>query len=324
MSKKKKIAIIVISIILVLIIAAATVMIYLFFGKGKTEKTEIDRSNLKGVETDESIVAWMTYDENSTQQELITLAVKAYENACKLDQNCDYRRYDVDCSVTTMGTVRQYITQIKNGEEFYRGEVQIPDDEQEPIFKIILKALKDQTFFNGQYANMTEDKMVQIKTLEGISRSESGEISADLDKGTVEYKDKPYFNPAQEQKYTQTDFIIRVDTIKNVSITHDDEKGFYTLVFDIDVENKEAIAKPYENLSANVENAKYTAVHETIELWDSGYFRYFRSEDQWTGHVVVDVAAEIDYQTVFIYEEDKCNIDECFGIEKLREEIAKQ
>ena len=321
-SKKKKITIIVVvSVVAAILIAGAIVAIMIFGGKNKKTEISYDKSSLKGVETDESIVAWMTYDENSSQENLIKLAAKAYDNACKLDQNCEFRRYDVICGVTTVGTVMQYVTQIKNGEEFYRSELQIPDPDSPPIFKTILKS---QTYFLCQYATLSQEKMIEINTEKGITRYDDGTYEANLNEGTVEYKDKPYYNATQEQKYRQTDFVVEEDTIKNVSITHNDEEGYYTLVFDIDVDNEEAIAKPYENLSKSVDGAKYTSVHETVEIWDSGYFRSFCSYDQWSGKVMVDIDAVIDYQTYFIYDKEKCDINACYGIEKLREEIVKQ
>lgn len=313
----KKTALIVLISLIVTILAASTFMVGC---KKKKQDVNYENNDLKGIESDASIAEWMIYDENSTQEELKALVERVYKNACELDQKLEYRRTDVVCNVTTVGTMVQYVTTIKNGNEYVRLETQVPDGETPSLMKSILK---DQIYFKGDYADMQHEKAVEIETKKGVSY-EDGVISADLDSVNVSYVDKPYFNASQELKYTQTDFVITKDTIKDVSISHNDEEGFYIVELSVDVENEEAIAKPYANLSSNVKKAKYLSVREHIEIWDNGYFRAFYSLDNWKGTVVVSIEGDIDYRTYFVYDEAQCQIDGLFAIDKLREEIAKQ
>jgi hypothetical protein len=92
-----------------------------------------------------------------------------------------------------------------------------------------------------------------------------------------------------------TNFTFSRDTVleSSVNITHDDEFGFYTLQFSLNLDDTAArdLATDFPRKSlrtvAQSDDIEYSVYDMTIEVWDSGLIRKLNSEESWSGSITV-------------------------------------
>ncbi|HPD02573.1 MAG TPA: hypothetical protein PK245_04345, partial [Clostridia bacterium] len=53
------------------------------------------------------------------------------------------------------------------------------------------------------------------------------------------------------------------------------------------------------------DEAQYLSIVSTFEVWDNGYFKYFLSNDSWSGGVI---SGDLDFETYFYYDDESCDI----------------
>lgn len=265
---------------------------------------------------DGDITNWAIIPDDGDSQAMIELAVKLYENANELDKNISYRKLSTYGEITAGALCNRYIFNVKNQNEWYFSEAQYSDDAFANLFSPPFLTLKYGTLDYGKAVVMNCNKNISVD-------KESGNPCANLANVVVSEESLPVFHSSQDGKYQQTDFEIRLDTVKSARVSHNDEGGFYIVIIELDVNNEEAIAKPLANLRETVKDGKYTSCVEYIEIWDSGHYRYFNAVDHWTGKVVVTINATIDYKSYYSYDEEECDVSKYYGIENLKELINK-
>lgn len=317
----------IVAIIMILAIAATTL-----FACNRGNDFDSDKLNgsLDGsLETDidksESLASkdWMVLPDSDDQESLKILAENMYTNANRLMKNLSYRQQKVYADVTTdakFGLLsisvkpKQYNYTVMNGDELIYIECQQDGD---PLTA---------SYMSITYSNATLNKSI---TWNGgndctctVDDNGAYIYDADLSSGSMgEITEASLFAKEQEYVYYQTSFVINRNTVQNVVISHNDEGGYYTLDFDIDLSERSTYEEPVRGLEANVDDAKYESVHEHIEIWDSGYYKYFQSVDVWSGKKVVSLTATLDYRTYFSYYKKDCQIDDVFAIDEMRAKL---
>lgn len=295
------------------------------FDSDRLNGGNIDDSLETSIDKSESLSSkdWMVLPEGDDQEALKILVENMYSNANRLTKSLEYRQQKVYADVTTDAKIlgvslsvkpKQYNCTVKNGNEQFTIECQQDGNFLAPNYMTIT------------YANAELNKATSWKSSSDCVCTVDDDgvytYSADLSSGEdIEAAYMPIFANIQEGEYYQTSFIINRHTIKNVVITHDDENGFYSLDFDIDLSERSTYAEPIKGLEANVDDAKYEFVHEHIEIWDSGYYKYFQSVDVWSGKKVASLTATLDYRTYFSYYKKDCQIDEMFAYEEMKAKL---
>lgn len=100
--------------------------------------------------------------------------------------------------------------------------------------------------------------------------------------------------------YRLTDHDLTEETILEASVTYNEEEGYYTLKLKLDLEKApEKITLPNLKASSGMDNAAYTKLDQTIEIWDNGYPRYFLAEDTWKGMI----ESELVFSTTYYFDE---------------------
>ena len=131
----------------------------------------------------------------------------------------------------------------------------------------------------------------------------------------------PVFCSAQNGNYAQTDQVINKNTVKDASVEfiESDEGNFYKLTLTLDTDNPETTAISIENLrkGADDKNAAYYDMVETIEIWDNGYFKKFRSIDKWTAKNGL-ISSVIDYDTFFYYSEEFADTSKYYDFDDVK------
>lgn len=199
---------------------------------------------------------------------------------------------------------------LKNGEEYYYAEYSIPEGAGG---QLAAKFEKENTAFaTRSYVDLAKmnylysEKSYSPKFKEGTS-----EIQCDWsDKNRVGDKkwpveqEVPPFCDSQDKPYTQTDQVINEKTIKSAKIEYfkTDAGNYYSITADLDVENPDTTAISIVNLRKGAgSDARYVKMTETIEIWENGYYKRFRSVDGWEAGVM---KSELDYDTYFYYDEN--------------------
>ncbi len=321
-----------ITIVAIVMILAMTTTTFLACNKNEHE---FDSDKLNGgvlddsLETDmdksESLASkdWMVIPDADDQENLKILAENLYTNANRLMKNLKYRQQKVYADVTTDAKIgfisisvkpKQYNCTVINGNEMYYIECQQDGNSLAP------------NYMNITYSNATLNKSIVWNGGDDCSCTVDDNgvyiYAADLSSGTDgEITEAPSFTREQDYVYYQTSFVINRNTVQNVTISHNDEEGYYSLDFDVDLSERSTYDEPIKGLEANVEDAKYESVHEHIEIWDSGYYKFFQSVDVWSGKKIVNLTATLDYRTYFSYYKKDCQIDDMFAIDEMRAKL---
>ena len=101
--------------------------------------------------------------------------------------------------------------------------------------------------------------------------------------------------------------LITADTLVNGKVTYNEEKGLYTIEFNVDISNEsEALEKGRQNLSAaGGTSVYYEKQHQVIEIWNSGLFCSYHTDNLWRGKFAMVVYGSAnDYQKWFTYNKE--------------------
>lgn len=243
----------------------------------------------------------------------IALAYWLYDNANKLDQQCDMRIATSYCPVkTTMSItigkisvpievqIDAYVYDIKSGEEYFKSEYQVA---MQGLGALASKFKKNMVYGKSSYYALGMEEMVVFYAENATI--ENGRPVSDWNDCEVSAAPIPYFHASQELLYEKTDIVIRPETILSASVSYD-QSGFYKITMELDVENELTTSKTLTNLRSNAGDAAiYNSIYEEIEIWDNGYFKDFLSTDKWTCD---NISAELPYRTTYSYSEEDCDI----------------
>jgi len=239
--------------------------------------------------------------EDGDEEALKSLAYRLYSVANELAQKCPRRAEVSVCDVTTTGVeVIEQIMVIKNGDEYLKSDYQ----QEGKIMGITASPSHGKL----TYAHIDLDQAYFIKVTQ---IDDSGErFTADWSEVEEQkWVDKPYFHSSQELLFQESEMWVLPETIKSVTITHDDEKGFWHIEQELDVSNPKTTEITLANLRASSDStkkAKYTSVVQTIEIWDNGLFKSFASVDKWNAGIFV--SSVIDYRSYISYSESACDL----------------
>ena len=270
-----------------------------------TKATEVGADLSYYVGYDESgIINKIKIPQADDKKGALLLGLALYKNACLLDQLADFRRATSFCPTETMGVqVDTFVYNIKNGEEYAFVQYQIPREQNWLLSAMGVKASGYRSYYNLSMNKMSEQKV-------GNAELDSQDLPySDWEGAVIEQNSNiPLFHKTQPHQATVTDMVITEETISKSTVVFDEETGLLKLELVLDPSNPKTVEKVLPNLveGAN-ESARYTSIIETIELWDNGYFKYFKSTDSWEATVVIPVSATLPYETKFSYIETDCN-----------------
>lgn len=298
----KKFLKITIIVILVLANAAAVVIAATRPQKYGIYRVNADGKPLIGEKLDLQIPA----DETAKKQFAYNLYMTANNNFKKLDKAAYY----VNSVTTTLDIpVVGYRYFVKNADALLYLEYSFVLD---PIQAFLLGfgGKENVQFAERCYTDKSMDYMYAEKTLEPTFSITDGNILYEANWGDLYYtkqKPKPIYYAEQEGVFEYTDQTITPETIKTVQITYNDQEGYYRLELDLDVANPATTAKTLPNLRENsgAPDARYNSMKEIIEIWDNGYFKYFLSEDNWSGkRGIMNLSSNIRFETDFLYNDE--------------------
>lgn len=294
-----------ITIIVVLVLANAAAVV---FAATKSQKYGIYRVNADGKPLiGEKLDLQIPTDEAAKKQFAYDLYALANSNFKKLDKAA----YSVNSVTTTLDIpVVGYRYFVKNADALLYLEYSFVLD---PLQAFILGfgGKENVQFAERCYTDKTMDYMHAEKTLEPtFIIKDDGNILYDANWDDLYYtkqKTKPIFYAEQDGVFEYTDQTITPQTIKTVQITYNEQEGYYRLELDLDVDNPVTTAKTLPNLreSSGAPDARYNSMKEIIEIWDNGYFKYFLSEDNWSGkRGIMNLKSDIRFETDFLYNDE--------------------
>ncbi len=203
---------------------------------------------------------------------------------------------------------------VRNGDKEYYTEFSFVVSEDEMLGGIAsLASPRSTRFAEARYTDSTMDYTQSLKTFNANANKaptytldDSGIYSYDVAWGgdTTELTEMA----KHDYGYRLTEQDITRETVTDATVAYNEEEGYYTLVLTLDpVKASEAIT--IHNLRSNVENAYYTSMVQTIEIWDNGLPRSFHAVDGWEGSMVIKLASILDFRTSYYYSEDYVNIE---------------
>ena len=243
-------------------------------------------------------------------------AADLYAIASEKYCTADNVAYQTTYTNTMLGVpVSGYRFNLRNQDKTHYTEyAYISGDTSDPTIKLlagIMGAIAgDSTRFAE--ARYTDDSMDYIQSYKYVAPDQEQQPTPVLDEAGY-----PSFDIAWEEGvkgkmvkkdygYRLTDHDVLAETILEAEVTYNEEEGYYTLKLKLDLQKApEKITLPNLKASSGMDNAEYTKLDQTIEIWDNGYPRYFLAEDTWKGMI----ESELVFSTTYYFDEYWTNID---------------
>ena len=323
-------------ILVILALIALIVMIILFGGQTSAVQTFVADPNSQpptnSSTTDFSSVrakldTFVGKDVSSAsdQADLIKASAEAYRTACANAKSAEQMYLFVNCKTTMFPDTimempvigNRYV--LKTGTEFYYTEYSIPGGGFGKLAGLF--APENTTFALRSYSDASiMDYVYSEKSLSpkfvtaddgsgavvGIERYWDDPEKQIPEKNWKKKQPQGIFCSAQEGEYTATDQNITEETIKSAQIEYktSESGNYYVLTLELDTDNPVTTERSIDNLrkGANSDDANYTSMVETIEIWENGYFKYFKSLDKWEAKGKIVITSLIDYETTFYFD----------------------
>ena len=254
----------------------------------------------------------------TTEAEKKQFAYDLYTLANKNFKEAEKAAYAINCTTEMMASkVTGYQYMVKNADEYFYTEYSFVEDGGLGPFMSVISP--DSTAYAARsYTNKSLEfiykKLVHSPTM---TVDENNKITfhtdweTDSDMKNTEEEKKIYYKD-QAEAYEYTEQRILPETILTAEVEYNAEEGYYTLTLELDVTNEKTteITRPNLRESSGSSDADYYKMIETIEIWDNGYFKYFRSQDSWKGKLfggVMTLDSKLDYITNFYYDDTNCN-----------------
>ncbi len=310
LSKKKKLLLIIAACLVVVLLATGlTVYFTVFYKKGGTHRAQID---VERPPYENVLLKRNEYEK--------AYAIYLYETACKAFKDCQAcASIDDYASTTDIGgdgiitvTCQGCRYTVKNGTEYYYADYSgLENPKQESLISISSK-VEDTLFAIRSYTDIsTMDYMYTEKSLRPSVVISDGEIEIEADwseenrvEGFPTHEAIPVFHKLQQGVFEQTEMVISAETVLEASVQYDENDGYYTVKFVLDVNNPETTKNTIENLRAGLSGANYSSITKTYEIWDNGYFRSCESIDKADNG---GLFLTLDFKTYFKYSEEDCN-----------------
>lgn len=259
--------------------------------------------------------------------DLYTLANENFKNAEKA-------AYAINCTTVMMGSaVNGYQYMVKNGDEYFYTEYSFGEEGSGNILSVIMQgvAAESTVYAARRYTNASLEKVHKQLTLRPAKTVENQKITFRANWAESirnEEIDKTIYYADQVGAYEYTEQKILPETILTAEVEYNEEDGYYILTLELDVANEKTteITRPNLRASSGAPDADYYSMTETIHIWDNGYFRYFRSQDNWQGTMggIIALKSELDYQTNFYYDETNCNPENYQDMLEWKAEVLKK
>lgn len=243
------------------------------------------------------------------------LAYRLYLTANENMKNMERYMLSVNSLNTSAGIpVYGFRNQIRNADEMFYIEYSFVIDDGGK-FLLGLFAEESTMFAERRYSNAGTDVMYCQKVLTPELSFNDGTpvFNANWNKVFSETTMKKQdFGP--DAVYEQTDQKIDMDTIQSAKVTYNKD-GYYEVEVRLDVNEPKTTAITIESLKkgSGASDAHYTSMVETFHVWDNGYYKYFRSVDDWEGTMpfIGVMKSQIDFETNFFYDDEHTNFANC-------------
>ncbi|MBO5774134.1 MAG: hypothetical protein J6R44_04795 [Clostridia bacterium] len=218
--------------------------------------------------------------------------------------------YQTSYTNTMLGVpVAGYRFNVRNQDrEHYTEYAFISGDTNNPTIKMlsaIMGAIAgDSTRFAE--ARYTDDTMDNYQSYKYVAPDQNSQPTPTIDEAGYPSFDIPWGEgkmgelAKHDYGYRLTDHDVLAETILSAEVSYNEEEGYYTLKLKLDLEKApEKITLPNLKASSGMDNAHYTKLDQTIEIWDNGYPRYFLAEDTWMG----SIESELVFSTTYYFDE---------------------
>ena len=312
-SKKKKVIAIVAICLCVLIFAGAGIGVYVWLNqKGGLGDILIDESKMNGsYKTDAEVLTGITVPTSDNLEDHINVALQLYNianaNLVKEKAVTIAVRSNSEVLGASTGGYRYF---VKNGDEFFNGDFfYVPEG------GFMNAAMKTFSTDNTNYAyisyfNFKSNTGHEKKTTKLTYTEDKGVFYFNIDWNQTLFDrdiDKVTDDcPMPDKDYTYCSYVWDTDTIKTCTVTYNAEGGYYEIQLTLDCSKKKTLGDSLKYLreGSGDENAKYTAITETVQIWNNGKFKSFTSYDEWKAtRMGLKIESANDYKTQFFYDE---------------------
>lgn len=316
MKKHKKLTIfiaIVLAVVLVLTAVGLTVYFVVFYPKRNDKQLRVEVNSEKPQYEN---VLTMSREDFSSEKDF---ALYLYNTACEAFKNCD------ECAI-----IEDYVTTtsikalklnlpcqgcrftVKTGTEYYYADYSSAKQSDASLLDMF-GAAEDTLFAKRSYTDLaTMDYMYTEKVLRpSVEIDEDGAIEIDANwssdnfvDGYPKHEERPVFHASQDGFFQQTEMIIEDGTVIGATVTYNEDLGYYTVSFILDVNNPRTSEKVIDNLRSGMKNGNYTSITKVYQIWDNGYFRLCDSLDYASSGAM---ELKLDFKSYFKYGEENCD-----------------
>lgn len=330
MSGKKKFWIIFTAVLLVIVIAVGITVGVLLTNVKKAKDANVFAENPHGfkqlgVRPDrEGLITFGNLSKMS-EEEKKDVAVQLYETATSNFKNNNCVIFDNQEAIMSVLDIENIMkvdsVTIKNDEEYFRIDYRLRKSTPFiDMFKNYGKKINDSLemlLTERMYATKDAEKMTYQK-VKNSNVDENGVPYAVWDSSEYpivgENRDVPKFNSSQEGTYGLTAHTIKASTISTANVEYDKASGYYTVKISLDIANEETSANALENIrkGSGDKNASFNQLDVVFTVWDNGYFRDFKMDENWTANAmgvpILKFGSLFHYNMYFSYAEEDCNL----------------
>ncbi|MCR4874906.1 MAG: hypothetical protein K5923_04120 [Clostridia bacterium] len=325
-NRKHKIqAIVTIAMVFMCYVAGLVAAHYLYFQKNpKIDQTDFNPALMdSSVRPDGDKLTNIIVPDASDEDAVIECALELY---CLANYNLQHDNkvaYAVNTNTEVLkvptGGVRYT---IKNGNEFFNADYFYVPTTGGVMASIAKTASPEYTNYGYRmyYNNLTKVGREQKAKDLSYEVLEDGSILFGVNWCDLYYDNEITETPAEfassNKDYKYYNYVWNKQTVLSATVQYFEDKGYYELVIEIDATKEDAVKDGLKALrdGAGDEEAYYTKIVETVQIWDNGRYKEFNTMDSWASpHIhgmkrVGTTYATNDYRTTFYYDDYSLNI----------------
>lgn len=284
---------------------------FLVFKKGSADQI---RAEVNSEKPRQESVLTKSQDDFSGNEKAFALYL--YSSACEAFKNCEQCAIIEDYVTTTsIKAIKLNIPcqgcrfTVKTGTEYYYADYSSSDPNNASLLDMF-GAEEDTLFAKRSYTDITKmDHLYTEKVLRPtVEIDGEGKIKVDADwnnlvAGYPKTEETPIYHSSQAGTFQQTEMIIEDGTVKDATVTYNEDLEYYTVTFILDVNNPRTSELLIENLRSGLKNGNYTSITKVYQIWDNGYFRLCDSLDYASNGAM---ELKLDFKSYFKYGEADC------------------
>ena len=319
MNKDKIRAIIALVLVLVILISGTIWALYYLTKGVKIDETDFDPTLMDATvrPAGEKLTGILIPDADDAAAQ-IACAINLINIANSNLKNDDKVAYAVNTNTKVMGVatggIRYY---IKNGYEFFNADYfYVPKGTAGAFAKA---ASPEYTNYGYRmYFNVLGIGYEQKAKELSFEKLSNGTIRFGVNWSDLYYENQIKEIPAEfalsEKPYRYYNYDWTEESILTAKVTYDADGGYYEVKVTIDCDNTEAIKDGLKVLKegAGDQDAVYTSITETVQIWDNGRYKQFNTYDEWhSPHIHgmrLSADSANDYRTTFYYDDYSLNI----------------